>query len=169
MGIFGLLVVELAVTLAVCLPLPRKLRNLIARKVFKLNLQERLSKPILFIGTALGLALIESFFTHQRIIARLREEQEAGVVGIVHHPHTDRFYPGLHDKERKYKSERNMYLAGFALTLLFVLGRITVLLQESVELHDETERLQKEQAGSKKEEDDSLKPSTKPAPDKKGD
>ena len=42
-----------------------------------------------------------------------------------------------------YKSERNMYLAGFALTLLLVIGRITQLMQESVQLEAETERVQK--------------------------
>ena len=87
------------------------------------------------------------YVTHQRILSRIEEEiQAAGGVtgggGLPHHH--DRFYPSLHDKERKYKSERNMYLAGFALTLLFVIGRITTLLAESVELHEETERVEKQ-------------------------
>jgi hypothetical protein len=35
-----------------------------------------------------------------------------------------------------------MYLAGFSLTLLFVIGRLVVLLQESVELHEEIDRVE---------------------------
>ena len=34
-----------------------------------------------------------------------------------------------------------MYLTGFALTLLFVIGRITQLMQENVEMEEETERV----------------------------
>ena len=54
----------------------------------------------------------------------------------------------MHDKERRYKSERNMYLSAFALTLLFVIGRIASLLRESVDLHKEATRLEKELASS---------------------
>lgn len=68
--------------------------------------------------------------------------------GYNHHA-ADHFYPSLMDKERKYKCERNLYLSGFALTLLFAIGRLTTLLQESVELHDEMERLQKDSKKAK--------------------
>ena len=145
--IFLLLICELVVTLILVLPVPRKIRNFIARECFQLRLGERLKTPIKFIGIALTLALIESYVTHQRILTRIEEEIQAtagSALPFHHHHHSDRFYPNLHDKERKYKSERNMYLAGFALTLLFVIGRITTLLAESVELHEETERVEKE-------------------------
>mmetsp|Transcript_17842 Transcript_17842/g.33075 ORF Transcript_17842/g.33075 Transcript_17842/m.33075 type:complete len:176 (-) Transcript_17842:512-1039(-) len=144
--VFAFLVCELLLTLVLVVPVPRKVRNFIARECFQLNLGERLKTPILFIGVALVLALVESYFTHQRILARLSEEVEAGFVPPA--SHHDGFYPGLHDKERKYKSERNMYLAGFALTLLFVIGRITALLQESVELHEEMDRVEKDVANN---------------------
>jgi hypothetical protein len=142
--IFVLLVCELVVTLILVVPVPRKIRNFIARECFQWNIGDRLQKPIKFIGVALCLALVESYVTHQRILSRIEEEIQAGVASPARHHYVDhRFYPNLHDKERKYKSERNMYLAGFALTLLFVIGRITTLLVESVELHDETDRLEK--------------------------
>jgi Bap31/Bap29 transmembrane region len=146
MSIFSLLVVELIIVLILCLPTPRKIRNVIAREIFKLNLENALRKPMLGLGIALGLALMESFFTHQRIMTRLYDNEQ----DIPHHHHhTDRFYPNLHDKERKYKSERNMYLVGFALTLLFAIGRLTALLQESVELHDEMDRLSQQKQTQK--------------------
>lgn len=157
MAIFALLLLELGVVLILVVPVPTKIRNLIAREVFALNLGEKLRKPIMYLALALSLALMESFFTHQRIINRIYDEQEAGVTDGAgsdrrHHHHGDRFYPNLHDKERKYKSERNLYLAGFALTLLFAIGRLTTLLQESVELHDEAERLKKNTAKSSSSE-----------------
>jgi hypothetical protein len=123
-------------------PVPRKIRNFIAKEIFQFQVGDRLKTPILFVGIALSLALMESYFTHQRIIARILEEQEAGILPSHSGVHHDHFYPGLHDRERKYKSERNMYLAGFALTLLFVIGRLVVLLQESVELHEEIDRVE---------------------------
>lgn len=138
-----ILAIELVITLILVVPVPLKIRNFIAKEIFKFHLADRLKTPILFVGVALGLALMESYFTHQRIMARILEEQEAGVLPSHSTAHYDHFYPGLHDRERKYKSERNMYLSGFALTLLFVIGRLAVLLQESVELHEEIDRVER--------------------------
>ena len=45
------------------------------------------------------------------------------------------------DKEKEYKTERNLYLAGFALTLLFVIGRITDLMQEHADLEIDLEKV----------------------------
>jgi B-cell receptor-associated protein 31 len=136
--VFLFLVLELALTLILVMPFPRRIRNFLAKKIFKFNLGERLRKPILFVGVALSFALVESYVAHQRIIARIEQEQEMGIPAqrISH----DQYFHGQ-DKERKYKAERNMYLAGFSLTLLFVIGRITTLMQESVELEEEAERV----------------------------
>ena len=135
-SVFGFLVLELVLTLILVAPVPRKIRNFIARKIFKFDLVGRLSKPILFIGLALCAALVDSYVTHRRIVSRLEEEHQTG---LSNYPH-DRLFHG-YDKERKYKAERNMYLTGFALTLLFVIGRITQLMQENVEMEEETERV----------------------------
>jgi hypothetical protein len=136
--VFVFLLLELALTFILVVPVPRKIRNFIAREIFQFNIGGRLAKPILFIGIALAFALVESYFAHQRILTRMGEEQEAGISNAQH----ERHFHG-HDKERKYKAERNMYLAGFSLTLLFVIGRITKLMQESVELEEETDRVKK--------------------------
>ncbi|KAL3915074.1 MAG: hypothetical protein SGILL_005816 [Bacillariaceae sp.] len=146
MSIFLILAIELIITLILVLPVPRKTRNFIAKGIFQFHIAERLKMPIRFIGVALSLALIDSYSTHQRIMTRVLEEQEAGMLPSHHTAaHHDHFYPGLHDRERKYKSERNMYLAGFALTLLFVIGRLAVLLEETVELHEEIDRVSEQQ------------------------
>ena len=147
--VFLFLLFELVLTFVLVVPVPRKIRNFIAREIFQFNVGERLKKPVLFIGLALLFALIESYVTHQRIIEREEDEREAGImVGRDHH---DRMFH-LHDRERKYKAERNMYLSGFALTLIFVIGRITQLMQESVELEEETERIKKFQLASNEAE-----------------
>jgi len=137
-AVFLFLLLELAVTVVLALPVPRKMRNFLAREVFKFNLGDKLTKPVLYIGIALGLALLESFMTHRRLLTRMEDEHNSGISSIPH----DAVYH-THDKERKYKAERNMYLAGFSFTLLFVIGRITTLMQESVELEEETERVRK--------------------------
>lgn len=170
-AIFAFLVCELVLTCILVLPVPRKIRNYLARKIFWLQLGERLAKPILFIGTALALALVESFWTHQRLLDRLLiVEEEKLALEILSRKGGaggEYYYGGgggsgggggalklgssaamtmtHHDRERKYKSERNMYLAGFALTLVFVIGRITQLMEENVELEEECDRLQHRQ------------------------
>mmetsp|Transcript_8056 Transcript_8056/g.16729 ORF Transcript_8056/g.16729 Transcript_8056/m.16729 type:complete len:166 (-) Transcript_8056:1659-2156(-) len=144
-SIFVFLVAELIVTVLLVVPIPLKVRAWFARFVPAEALSnfanDNLKKPILFIGIGLALALAESIFVHKHILERIEDERR-GVRSWSSHRY-DYFYPGLHDKERKYKSERNMYLSAFALTLLFVIGRIASLLRESVELHQEAERLEK--------------------------
>jgi len=145
-SVFFFLIAELFVTLVLVIPVPRKIRNYLARKVISpLKLGERLSKPILFVGIGLVFAFLESYFAHGRIVARMVEEY--GGTSWVHRgdPHTA--HDHMHDKERKYKAERNMYLAGFSFTLLFVIGRLTQLMQESVELEAECERITSSNAG----------------------
>eukprot|EP00538_Stauroneis_constricta_P009328 CAMPEP_0119554670 /NCGR_PEP_ID=MMETSP1352-20130426/7080_1 /TAXON_ID=265584 /ORGANISM="Stauroneis constricta, Strain CCMP1120" /LENGTH=183 /DNA_ID=CAMNT_0007601285 /DNA_START=60 /DNA_END=611 /DNA_ORIENTATION=- len=129
-SIFVFLICELLLTGLLVIPVPRKIRNFIASKIFQLQLGEKLSKYILFIGIGLVFAILESFISHQRIVDRMSEYGDGGGYDHHHHGHKEH----IHDKERKYKTERNMYLAGFAFTLLFVIGRITQLMEESVEL-----------------------------------
>ena len=148
-GIFAFLVGELILTLILVLPVPRRIRNYIAKKIFILQLGERLAKPILFIGIALGLALVESYLSHQRLLERLKEDHAMEVMAAAGGG-ANSIGLGVGaasitavDLQRKYKSERNMYLAGFSLTLLFVIGRLTQLMEENVELEDECDRLHK--------------------------
>ena len=161
MSIFGFLAAELLLTLILVMPIPLKISARCARfaqkgpvffQSFTKLVSKRMKNPTLFIGIGLGLALAESLYMHQHILARIQEERRDNnnnrTAGGYGSSYVDYFYPGMHDKERKYKSERNIYLAGFALTLLFAIGRIVTLLRESVELHEETERLEKALASS---------------------
>ena len=133
--VFAFLVFELFVTFILAVPVPRRIRNMIARKINRFHLGENFGKAMWFITTGLLLALAESFNATNQQMEKLRMLEEED--HIVHH-----HGPGHghhHEKERLYKAQRNMYLAGFALTLLFIIGRILQLMQESVELEDELE------------------------------
>jgi len=146
-AIFVFLAAELVVTLLLVVPIPTNVTARFTRsaRIFSVDklsgLVQRLKTPVLFVGIGLGMALANSIYAHQQILARLEEDKRGGRSSP--HSYVDYFYPGMHDKERRYKSERNMYLSGFALTLVFVIGRIAALVRENLELHDETDGLVK--------------------------
>ena len=143
---------ELIVTLILVIPVPRKIRNAITRQINRLDLGNHLGKVVAFIGIALTLALLESISSVHYILSKEYEHET---------PERDRI---VHDlmKQRKFRSERNIYLAGFALTLLFVIVRILQLMQESVEWEEQVNSLTKavssEQAPSHGVELTSMKP-----------
>merc|ERR1712157_335402 len=136
------LLLEIAITVILVIPVPIKIRNLIARQIFKLKMGERLSKPILFIGIALAFGFIDSYMKLQNLLDKMDEqhtlEVEHGHMGGGPGTMLSDGYQRIQIKEKKYKAERNLYLTGFAFTLLFVIGRITQLMQEHVELEQKT-------------------------------
>ena len=133
-SVFIFLCLELALTLILVIPVPRKIRNWVCRQTTKIHLKQKL-QPILWgIGCALSVALMDCWSLLQYIF------QDHHPIDTIH-PHST-IPPGHlthHQKEKEYKTERNIYLAGFALTLLFVIGRIADLMQEHVELEDDLE------------------------------
>lgn len=151
------LLCELVVVAILVVPVPIKIRNAICRQVFQLDLGDRLKKPILFIGIALAFGFVDSYSKHQYVMDMINDDHRTEIEHGHHVPHMHMH----HEKEKKYKAERNMYLTGFALTLLFVIGRITQLMQEHVELENE---LHPETATKKKGEEEAPK---KPADKKK--
>jgi B-cell receptor-associated protein 31 len=153
--VYSFLLAELGLTAILVVPVPRRVRNSIAKWIFKFNLGGRLAKPLLFIGIALAFALVDSYLKRDHIANRMVDEHAAG---IMHSPQEELHFHH-NDKEKKYKAERNMYLSGFALTLLFVIARITTLMQENVELdHEAHPQEKKEQT---KEEIEMVKPKNK--------
>ena len=126
-SVYLLLLIELAIVIVLVLPLPQSWQHtLLSKPIQRFRIGARLKKPVLYLGIALSLALMESIYHHQRMVHRLNNnETEINDHHLHLHHHRN--------KERKYKAERNMYLSGFALTLLFVIGRITQLLQQQQE------------------------------------
>ena len=151
------------------IPLPRKFRNWVCRETTKLDLKDKLKPALWGIGLALGVALLDCFSLLQFIFSMEREAHErdvlygSGPAGMLQRQL---------DKEKEYKTERNIYLAGFALTLLFVIGRITDLMQEHVELEDELEAVRqssKAPVDSSTDESGVVEIEMKPLPTKKND
>jgi len=138
-SVYIFLIIELIITFALVVPVPRKIRNIIARNVFRLKLSEKFQKPIWLVAAGLTIAFCDSYLTLERLTSRSQQEHDlAGFTGGA--VTKDRIYHDL-DKQRGYKAQRNIYLAGFALTLLFVIYRITQLMAESVEMETQLREL----------------------------
>jgi len=138
-GVFCLLMLELGLTLILVIPVPRKIRNWICLKVSKLELKKRLRIPL----TGLFFALLFALLDTTNYLAHIYTTKEGDPNG---HPAAS--HGGLPNpidrhliKEKEYRAGRNIYLVGFALTLLFVIGRITELMQEHAELEGKIENL----------------------------
>ena len=135
-AVFGLLVVELCLTLILVIPVPRKIRSMICNGVSRLELKKRFKTPLVAIFFALVFAVLDTAMFLGNIYTQKEEEK------ALHTGHDALNVIDRHLlKEREYKAGRNMYLAGFALTLLFVIGRITDLMQEHAELEGKIETL----------------------------
>ncbi len=133
-SVFIFLCLELGLTLILVIPVPRKIRNWVCRETTKLHLKEKLQPVLWGVGVALSVALLDCLSLLQFLF---QDDTVVREMSMMHHA------SGLlaHQKEKEYKTERNIYLAGFALTLLFVIGRITDLMQEHVELEDDLEKV----------------------------
>ena len=136
-SVFVLLMFELVLTLILVLPIPRKWRNWICLKVSRLELKKRLRVPLIGIFFALLFALLDTTTYLQHIYLKENEEQQQRQRLFSDSSGIDRHLI----KEKEYKTGRNMYLVGFAFTLLFVIGRLTELMQEHAELEQQVERL----------------------------
>eukprot|EP00536_Pseudo-nitzschia_multiseries_P012294 jgi/Psemu1/308983/fgenesh1_kg.463_\ len=88
--------------------------------------------PIIGIFFALLFALLDTINFLSQIYKK--EDEERNGIGSTIDRHLI--------KEKEYRAGRNMYLVGFALTLLFVIGRITELIQEHAELEARIENLE---------------------------
>ena len=130
---------ELAITTILVVPVPRKIRNWLARKIKRFHLGDKVAKYAAFIAVALLLALMESVHSLGNIQTRMDHDKK-----LVDIPYEKLRSMMDHHRERKFRGQRNMYLAGFSLTLMFVISRLATLMQESIELEDECERLRQE-------------------------
>jgi hypothetical protein len=136
-SIFYLLMAALGLTLILVVPVPRKFRSRIVLSVSKLGLKEKLKMPLVFLCFALVLALADT----AKYLHGLHDKHEEAKLAVSEGMPPRNSIDRLLTKEKKYKAERNIYLVGFALTLIFVIGRITELMQEHAELEGKIENL----------------------------
>jgi hypothetical protein len=136
-GVFVFLMLEICLTLVLAIPLRRRWRNWLCMEVSKLELKKHLKLPLAFVGFSLFFALLDSVNYLVMIMGReWEDEKDRRYVSPE-----DRLIVRQLDKEKEYKTERNLYMAGFALTLIFVIGRMTDLMQEHAELEADLEKL----------------------------
>jgi hypothetical protein len=135
-GVFVFLMFEIGFTLLLAVPIPRKWRNWLCMEVSKLEVKKRLKMPLTFVGFSLFFALLDSV-NYLVMIMRRGEDEKDRRYGSPE----DRILVRQVEKEKEYKTERNLYLAGFALTLIFVIGRMTDLMQEHAELEADLEKM----------------------------
>jgi len=141
---------ELVTVAILSIPVPRSARNWICREYSKLDLKKQMQPVLQAIGVGLVVAIIDGV---SNLLSILELEKRDDIISLED---TRRYGDGYNvarhlDKEMEYKIERNLYLAAFAFTLLFVIGRLTDLMQEHAELEDElnTALQQQHEASSK--------------------
>ena len=136
-AVFLILMIEIAITLCLVIPVPRSWRNGICLKVSKLDLKAKLRMPLTFLVVGMCLAFFDSL-NYLLWLWKVEDEETryAGSYQTAEQAHVIRHL----DKEKEYKTERNLYLSGFAVALLFAIGRITDLMQEHAELETELEQ-----------------------------
>lgn len=139
-SVFLLLVVELFLTFLLVLPLPKSIRRFFAKKIFTYSLGNRIRVTANFIFFGLLLAVADAISGLRHITEKEEKAQDVS----PGYPEGQGAYISLNiDKQRKFRAERNMYLAGFALTLGFVITRLIELMQEMVSGEEERESLNK--------------------------
>jgi Bap31/Bap29 transmembrane region len=136
-SIYLLLKCEIALTVLLVIPLPRAWRNVVCLEVSKLELKQRLQIPLTFLVIGMSLAFLDAW----NYLLYLWDVEEEDVRYRAYRSVDDAHLVRHLDKEKVYKTQRNMYLSGFAIALLFVIGRLTDLMQEHAELEKDLENM----------------------------
>mmetsp|Transcript_4385 Transcript_4385/g.13290 ORF Transcript_4385/g.13290 Transcript_4385/m.13290 type:complete len:170 (-) Transcript_4385:1288-1797(-) len=129
-AVYAYLVFELVCTLCLVVPMPQSGRKAVLSLVNKSKHIKGMTFAIQFVAVALSLALYDSIRTIKYIEGKLNAGDD-GVQGMGN------AITGNIDKERRFRAQRNLYLTGFALTLLFVNMRLVQLMRIQVDLKEE--------------------------------
>ncbi|KAA8499905.1 hypothetical protein FVE85_7490 [Porphyridium purpureum] len=154
MAVFCLLVFELVLVVLLCLPLPWGMRKFVVKLVGSAKGIHHVQTGIVFLLLALTLAFASSvqemLFVTEKSNAYKFELSSASGYEVWE-------YSKL--RQEKFRSERNMYLSLFCLTLSLVLRRLFELFANEVQLRSQLEGASKgtdapaaqtEKAGDKK-------------------
>lgn len=134
LSVFCLLCVELIVTAVLVLPLPRVVRKSIASAIFRFELAKRVR---FFINFTI-LACLFAIWDCVQELTRLREKYEAPSspdkvgMNIEGGDSQASYFQSSLDRQRRFRSERNLYLSAFTLTLLFVIGRLLDMSRDEI-------------------------------------
>jgi Bap31/Bap29 transmembrane region len=128
---------EIVLTVILVIPVPRSWRNIICLEVSKLHVKQRLQIPLTFLVIGMFLAFLDALNYLLYLWDVKGEDERHRSFRSAEDAHIVRQL----DKEKEYKTERNLYLSGFAIALLFAIGRLTDLMQEHAELEQELEKM----------------------------
>ena len=122
------------------IPMPATVRHFIAKKILRLNLAKRIQFLLKFITLGLILAVWDAIQQLQHLDEKVKSGQGPPKVGDLGNTV---YVAASLDRQRKFRAERNLYLAGFTLVLLFVIARIVELLNNVVQLEEERDSLKR--------------------------
>ena len=135
-----ILLIEIVITVILVIPVPRNYRNQICREISKLDVKQKLYYPLTALFVALSVAFLDSYNYLIQIWNIIEEDDD--IMRYRNYNSIEEAHWIKHlDKEKQYKTQRNLYLSGFAITLIFVIGRITDLMQEHADLEDDLHKL----------------------------
>ncbi|KNE66346.1 hypothetical protein AMAG_11489 [Allomyces macrogynus ATCC 38327] len=160
---FAVLAVEGVVVVLLSIPLPAKARKALARLLTESALAKQASVPFWFLAIFLAVNFADATLRQYRL-----SQQHHGVeIDSHHHQHVGYPINDMDPRAKLFQAQRNMYLTGSALFLLFVINVLRGLLVEVVraetklaalvaqaannsrqvtQLLDENDKLQKEKA-----------------------
>lgn len=132
LAVFATLCVELVFTAVLVAPLPIVIRNGIARFIYHHKIGDKLSFFLRFATLALMFAVWDSVQDLQRLEKKYApsDSNASGPVDPISGGNAS-FQQTSFDRQRKFRAERNLYLSGMTLTLLFVIRRLVEMSNES--------------------------------------
>lgn len=124
---------ELSLLLFLCLPLPWGVRKTISRWLFRIKARQFIDSMFKYILFALFLALAESLYSLQKVYLSSESKDETNG---KQSDESIRLNDVNTFRLQKARSERNMYLASFAITCCMAIVRLVRLAAIEVHLRD---------------------------------
>lgn len=149
--VFVLLVVEMAFFAILSLPFPRALRKTVLRSVSAPFQSEQFQIALKCIFGFVAVLFIDSVNRVYSVSAELQSFSPSGMSAL------NLINDRAEVQSRRFYSQRNMYLCGFALFLTLILIRTYSLVAELIQTKDKLDLIKKEDAAPDSEENAALK------------
>eukprot|EP00179_Madagascaria_erythrocladioides_P031275 CAMPEP_0198341912 /NCGR_PEP_ID=MMETSP1450-20131203/50230_1 /TAXON_ID=753684 ORGANISM="Madagascaria erythrocladiodes, Strain CCMP3234" /NCGR_SAMPLE_ID=MMETSP1450 /ASSEMBLY_ACC=CAM_ASM_001115 /LENGTH=170 /DNA_ID=CAMNT_0044046973 /DNA_START=71 /DNA_END=583 /DNA_ORIENTATION=- len=133
--VFVILCIELGVLAILCAPLPWGVRKTIARFLHNNGIAKKFKVSMYYLMVAISLAVVDAVMRIRALEGREETgdpDAAQGLGGTLNAQYL---------KGQRYRAQRNLYLAGFVLTLLFAIKRIIELVVNEIALRDEIKRI----------------------------
>ncbi|KAJ8905322.1 hypothetical protein NDN08_001829 [Rhodosorus marinus] len=138
LGVYGVLCLELILTLILLVPLPERVEKGMVKILQLPNFISGWTFFVRFLAIALVLAVYDSIRTIKYMESKILDDPET-LTGVM---------ANSLDRERRFRAQRNLYLAGFALTLLFVIIRLVQMIRSNINLREELKAISSQQSST---------------------